>query len=650
MFNVNRLLRSSRPQPETSERAPADEARQPRERFGMEGLLSPLLARPRQRANTSAAAALPSGSAEQARLHRSPLRASMQPASLASTSSAPPLSIEQDVQQWLDRNLPMADRIPTGYTLDEQRPEAAAREALRTVANAIRGAAERGNIELKIDYGLPATTLPDAIGRLETLQKLSLLGTGLQALPNSLGQLHQLRHLQITGSARLKRLPPSLTRLPNLKILSLLGVPLEELPADIGHMQRLRSLALSHGVFERLPASVVELGRLSHMSLSHSPNLRELPGNIGVMQRLKSLEVTSNPKLEQLPSSLTQLDRLEELRLSSNQRLSQLPENIGQLRGLKKLSLNNCSALVHLPESVGDLSQLEVLDLRGTGLTTLPQSLDRLPARCEIKVSGLLRNQLDQIRNPQQNQPARQLRAGTRQRPPMPAAQQAGTSWDRGAEFTRALRGIDAELAEHFDKWMRGLRHDANFFGRSLTPVDMNLLDQVVAEAIASPEFRSSFDEFLIEHTIKRVNMDGMTQVGGFGLAVRGDVKTAFSEMLKHKLMHMRNHSAALSLLQEALRNPDLGLSREKLLRDRCELIGRAQMWPPLKAYITMHDELGIAAQEAASTWAMAQLDEAAEGGIGEAEAMQHSEQAQAKAQKYTELRARELLREWGIH
>lgn len=56
--------------------------------------------------------------------------------------------------------------------------------------------------------------------------------------------------------------------------------------------------------------------------------------------------------------------------------------------------------------------------------------------------------------------------------------------------------------------------------------------------------------------------MDGMTQVGGFGPAVRGDVKTAFAEMLKHKLMHTQDHQTALGLLQDALQNPDLGLSR----------------------------------------------------------------------------------------
>ncbi|MCF5972977.1 leucine-rich repeat domain-containing protein, partial [Xanthomonas perforans] len=64
----------------------------------------------------------------------------------------------------------------------------------------------------------------------------------------------------------------------------------------------------------------------------------------------------------------------------------------------------------------------------------------------------------------------------------------------------------------------------------------------------------------------------------------------------------------------------------------------------------SMHDVEGKAAQDAAITWAMAQFDEAHEGVIGEAEAKQESEQAQANANRFIERRARVLLQEWHIH
>ncbi|MBV6885363.1 type III secretion system effector XopAE [Xanthomonas euvesicatoria] len=483
---------------------------------------------------------------------------------------------------------------------------------------------------------------------------MTLFHTGLQSLPESLGQLSQLRDLQVVGAPDLKRLPSSLTRLSNLENLQLTLIPLDELPADMGRMQGLRSLTLSGGHYARLPASIVDLSRLTELSVSRSSHFRELPENIGALQALTSLEVTSNSELERLPGSLTRLHRLEKLNLSSNHGLTHLPEDIGQLRGLKELSLKHCAALRELPDSVGDLAHLQLLELRGTGLQTLPQSLARLPAQCDIKVPDHLADQLLQIRDPEraqrQAQRAAQRLAERRRRAPVPAAPQAGSSWNRVPEFTRVLRSVDADLGERFEKWTHGLAQNAWIFGASITSVDMPLLDQVVAEAIRSAEFRSSFGQFLSDHTIKTLNLDGMTQVGGFGPAVRGDVKTAFAEMLKHKLMHTQKQETALGLLQEALRNSDLGLSREALLRSRNALTGRVEMWPPLKAYISMHDVEGKAAQDAAITWAMAQLDEAHEGVIGEAEAKQESEQAQANANRFIERRARVLLQEWGIH
>lgn len=644
MFNVSRLLRA-RPRNDTTERPPAENTTPREPSAAVDGLLSPLHARPRRRENTSAADRLPPTSPGGGRLLRSPLRSSTPPIGGAAGSSAPPASVERDIANWLALNLPMAELVPCGYNLHNGERDTS-REVLQGVADSIRRAHVHGSTRLALEYGLPATTLPDAIGRLEALQELSLIRTGLRSLPDSLGQLRQLRHLQVAASPGVKRLPASLTRLPNLRTLELTALPLEELPADLGRMQSLRRLTLGGGRYERLPASVVQLSQLTQLSVSNSSYLRELPENIGNLRGLRSLEVESNSKLERLPGGLTRLHRLEELNLSSNRRLTQLPEDIGQMSGLTKLSLKDCPALRHLPDSMGDLSQLQRLDLRGTGLQTLPQSLARLPATCDIKVPGHLRGQLAQIRNPQ---PAALPLAGSVRPPARSAAGQARQSWNRGPEFTRVLRGIDADLGERFDKWMKGLTQSAMIFRESITPADMRLLDQVVAEAITSPEFRSSFGEFLSEHTIKTLNMDGMTQVGPGGPAVRGNVKTAFSEMLKHKLMHTQDQESALSLLQEAIQNPDLGLSRNGLLHSRNELTGREQMWPPLRAYISMHDVEGKAAQEAATTWAMAQFDEAEEGGIGEAEAKRESEQAQANANGFIGLRARALLNEWRI-
>ncbi len=200
MFNINRLLRS-RPQTDNADQAPAQD-RPSRQPSPAQGLLSPLLARPRRRESRSAADTSTPRNAAQGRFSRSPLHPSSQPEALAGASSAPPRSIEHDIDDWLAQSLPMAERIPTGYNLHDGSRDTS-RDVLQSAAEAIRRAATRRSTELLVD-GLPATRLPDAIGRLDALQKLMLLYTGVQSLPDSLGQLSQLRHLQISGAQELK--------------------------------------------------------------------------------------------------------------------------------------------------------------------------------------------------------------------------------------------------------------------------------------------------------------------------------------------------------------------------------------------------------------------------------------------------------------
>lgn len=650
MFNVNRLLRS-RQRPETAEQ-PANETARPSEPpRPMEGVLGPLLTNPQRRtsANTSASATRTPGSPRLARPPRSSARSPIQQPAMAGAPTSPP-SLEDDVSSWLSESLPHAERIRTGYNMHDHTGDTS-RQALQDVANSILRVAAAGETRLELHYGLPATTLPDGICELQTLRELSLANTGLTSLPDNLGQLRGLRRLTVAATLGLKKLPASITRLPVLEILQLTTTPLAELPEDLGRMQSLRELILGGGSYERLPASVTDLASLTRLAVSSSRHLKGLPENIGKMRQLRLLKLESNDSLEQLPHGLTRLGRLKELSLSYNPRLAQLPEDIGRLSRLEVLSLKNCAALRTLPDSVGDLSRLQKLDLRGTGLHELPPSLARLPADCQIEVPEHLSGQLALIRMPHAAPAAPQRLAG-RGLPPGGGGSTslAGPSWNRGTEFVRALSGIDADLGGRFEKWMHGLTQNAGLFRQPLSPADMTLLDQVVAEAITSTEFRSSFSEFLAEHTVKTLNMDGTTQVGGLGPAVRGDVRTAFSEMLKHKLMHTQDQGVALSQLLEAIRNRDLGLTRGSLLHGRNALTGKEEIWPPLRAYVSMHDVEGKTAQEAATTWAMAQFDEAQEGVIGEAEAKKESEWAEVQANRSIEQRARALLREWSIN
>ncbi|WP_430541807.1 leucine-rich repeat domain-containing protein [Xanthomonas fragariae] len=628
-------------------------------------------------------------------------------ATAGTSSDDPPVTVEQAIDDWLERSLPRAEQVGhiPGVSMFDPSVGNTPEIALHIVADLLKSTAASRGSTLKIEV-LPAETLPDAIGQmLHGLQKLSLCLTSLTSLPESLGQLGELRHLEVGNSPNLKTLPSSLTRLPKLNTLQLSMLPLKKLPDDLGNLQSLRDLTLIGGEYTRLPASVTQLSQLYQLTLK-SKCLQQLPEDIGKLQQLRSLTLRSK-SLERLPDSLTQLKELKELTLSSNSILTQLPENIGQLNklekldlasnlelaqlpqtigqlsGLKELSLRNCKNLMDLPDSLGDLSQLKLLDLTDTGMRTLPQCLARLPADCEIRVPLHMKIQLHRIRHPEAARAQEQAAENRRAVRLRSQLEQATASWNRVPQFKSALERIEPKnpaLVECFDKWTRAIAQNARNYGRAMTPSDMPLLDKVVAHAIQSSSFRSVFEDFLRDHTNKRVNVDdGMTRVGGGGLTVFGDVRTAFSKMLEHKLMHMDEQvklpveppvgqvdelrklneerkqalralqqEEALKLLQEAIK--DLGMSRRDLLQSTNELTGKRQMWPPLRAYVSVHDLEGRAAVESAYALGNASSEDAEKGVTTEEEVLQVYKQEEARANATIDERAKVLVdREWGI-
>ncbi|WP_217644340.1 type III secretion system effector XopAE [Paracidovorax konjaci] len=579
-------------------------------------------------------------------------------ASASTSATRQPASVGQEIDQWLAQNRPSAQSVRTGLNFHDG-TEDTSRQILDSVAAAMQRAAATNGTRLELEFGLPATSLPEALGRIQSLQQITLRSTGLQSLPESLGQLSQLNHLEISSSQALRRLPASLTQLPSLKTLTLATLPLHELPADIGRLQSLRKLTLNSGEYSRLPASVTQLTGLRELQLSHSSHLQGLPDDIGRMAGLQTLTVSSQTHLSQLPASLTDLARLQSLQLEGNRQLRALPDDLGRLDNLTSLSLRNCSALTQLPDSVGNLRHLRRLDLTGTGLQSLPPSLARLPAQCEILVPDSLRRQLRELRNPQAAQAPRRQRADqpgpsrsagagpSTRRPQLPRAVPTPLS-NRLAALAQGLDRTDRELAADFRKWTNFLSQRAALLHHPVSETDLRLLDKVVAEAVSSETFRSSFSEFLQANTPRRLNEEGATQVLRGQDMYRGvDVRTAYAHLLEHKLMRMPDAKNAETFLRASIQ--ELGMGHRELLRGLNPLTGRAQIWPPLRAYVAMQDELGMAAQEAATTWAMAQADEAEQGVIGEGEAMQQAEHAQVNANSFIDQRARELLAEWNI-
>ncbi|HET7865817.1 MAG TPA: hypothetical protein VFL86_15550 [Burkholderiaceae bacterium] len=246
------------------------------------------------------------------------------------------------------------------------------KEFVASAAQAIIQAAARGAWHLAIDT-LPATSLPQAIGRLAHLETLWIRDTECTSLPDSIGGLASLRALSLRDNPKLTRLPDRLVELRQLQSLTVTGTPLESWPEGIGALSNLNHLRLSGGTYQQLPSCLAGLTALKALHIGAHDHMQELPAEMSRLAGLEHLGIEYCPELRSLPS-------------------------LGSQSALKVLDLHRCEKLETLPSDLGDLRHLRTLRLIGcTGLKDLPDSLSRLPERCKIEVQPHLEERLAEI-------------------------------------------------------------------------------------------------------------------------------------------------------------------------------------------------------------------------------------------------------------
>ncbi|KAL3729488.1 hypothetical protein ACJRO7_026587 [Eucalyptus globulus] len=188
-------------------------------------------------------------------------------------------------------------------------------------------------------------------------------------------KMEHLRVLNFTGCADLL-VTPSFSCCPNLEILILERCSrLVHLDPSINDLKLLVTLNLKLcSELSMLPAEMDGMKALKDL-LIDGTSVRELLASIGKLFQLQILSATNCFSLVRVPGFVC------DFRISLS--------SIGDLWRLRRLSLRDCRGLRKLPEFIGIKGYLlEELDISGTGISKLPDSIKNLRISKVLKVDS----------------------------------------------------------------------------------------------------------------------------------------------------------------------------------------------------------------------------------------------------------------------
>jgi hypothetical protein len=149
-------------------------------------------------------------------------------------------------------------------------------------------------------------TLPDEIGTLSQLSRLSLYNNRLCRLPPTFSHLKSLKELYL-GSNNLRNIPKEITDLTGLETLSILFNNIEELPKDIKKLDHLKLLDLSFNSISVIPPEIEYMVNLEKIILDSNPIIY-IPIEIARLTNLKSLSLFDthlDPSISDLLSTIS---------------------------------------------------------------------------------------------------------------------------------------------------------------------------------------------------------------------------------------------------------------------------------------------------------------------------------------------------------
>ncbi len=204
----------------------------------------------------------------------------------------------------------------------------------------------RGAPVTRLEITRDNASLLDHIEEFPSLEVLSISCLEpLQAVPDAIGKLTKLKELVIdngNGCAMNPRLPEAIGNLQSLERLTLYGAqdprhpgsqPAERHPFPRG-MSRLKNLVyldLGRNGLEEIPSFVKDLPRLRELGFAWNVNVKAIPGFIATLREVRTLRLDGDG-LDDLPDLLNAPPHLDRITLGDNCRITGDAAKMNDLR------------------------------------------------------------------------------------------------------------------------------------------------------------------------------------------------------------------------------------------------------------------------------------------------------------------------------
>ena len=242
--------------------------------------------------------------------------------------------------------------------------------------------------------------------KLPNLQRLVIHCRNLEEIPTSLKSLRKLKRLAIyISDAQVRNLDELIFDFPELTVLEIHDVNADSVPLheSIGSLARLRRLQIDE-TNALLPAALYQLDSLEELELDlryqpftleleHFSNLKHLVVQydsndvISFSSANESLVTAELQYGPDVPFSLKEAPALKLLTLY-NLEMNRLPSEFFAASSLIHININSCYQLAHLQGDFMRFPNLLQIELDGSGITTISDSVTMSPSLKFINYRG----------------------------------------------------------------------------------------------------------------------------------------------------------------------------------------------------------------------------------------------------------------------